>query len=417
MRILFVTPYVPSRIRARPFNLIKCLSREHAISLVSLLVDDYEHALVKEIEPYCVSVDLVPLSRWQAYTNCLCALPTSTPLRVAYYRSRAFVHRVKEVIQRQGIDLVHGELIKVVPILKAVLAETSIPILYDSVDCSSWFLEQNMHATPDLLKKIFTNSEFRKMRRYERRELVDFDQLIISSPTDRHYLSNLIGEAHKIQVISNSVDTEYFIPQPCSREANTLVFCAKMDYSPNSEGIIYFCKYILPLIWEQLPDVRLKIVGNNAPSTVLALGLDKRITLTGYVQDVRPYLATASIAIAPLLVAAGTQFKILQALAMETPIVTMPRCSHALGTQDSVHLLVAEEPQAYANAVLKLLAMPRFAQQLASAGRQFVIEHYSWSSTAHTLNELYQSLVMKKHTDDLVSNQPSPYREIKGSIV
>ena len=119
MRILFVTPYVPSRIRTRPFNLIKSLSATHDISLVALLVQDYERAMVKDVERYCASVDLVPLPKWQAYTNCLRALPTLTPLRVAYYRSPAFVERIKEVIYRQKIDVVHGELIKVVPALKA----------------------------------------------------------------------------------------------------------------------------------------------------------------------------------------------------------------------------------------------------------------------------------------------------------
>src|SRR5437588_46146 len=117
MRILFVTPYVPSRIRVRPFNLIKSLSAMHEISLVSLLVEDYERALVSEVEPYCVSVDLVSLPKWRAYANCLLALTTLTPLRVAYYRSPSFVRRIKEVIDRQNIDLVHGELIKVVPAL------------------------------------------------------------------------------------------------------------------------------------------------------------------------------------------------------------------------------------------------------------------------------------------------------------
>src|SRR5438874_7910430 len=108
MRILFVTPYVPSRIRVRPFNLIKNLSVIHEISLVSLLVEEYEREMVKDVERYCVSVDLVPLSKWQAYTNCLLALPTLTPLRVAYYHSPSFVQCIKEVTRRQNIDVIPG---------------------------------------------------------------------------------------------------------------------------------------------------------------------------------------------------------------------------------------------------------------------------------------------------------------------
>src|SRR2546426_12269597 len=188
VRILFVTPYVPSRIRVRPFNLIKSLSAMHEISLVSLLVEDYERELVKDVEPYCVSIDLVPLPKWQAYANCLLGLPTLTPLRVAYYRSPAFARRLKEVIHRQNIDVVHGELIKVVPALKVVLADANIPILYDSVDCISWLLQQELETTRNPLKKAFVYSELQKMRRYEQRALTDFHQLIITASSDRDYL-------------------------------------------------------------------------------------------------------------------------------------------------------------------------------------------------------------------------------------
>src|SRR6266478_3067916 len=165
MRILFVTPYVPSRIRVRPYNLIKSLSATHEISLVSLLVEEYERAMIKEVEQYCASVDLVPLPKLQAHANCLLALPTLVPLRVAYYHSAAFVERIKEVIHRQHIDVVHGELIKVIPALRAVLADENIPILFDSVDCISWFLQQELETTCNPLKKAFVYSELRKMRR------------------------------------------------------------------------------------------------------------------------------------------------------------------------------------------------------------------------------------------------------------
>jgi sugar transferase (PEP-CTERM/EpsH1 system associated) len=396
MRILFVVPHLPSRIRPRSFNLIKILSAEHDFSLVAQLVDDYERAMVKDIEQYCASVDLVPLPQRQAYANCLRALPTHTPLRVAYYRSSAFVECIKEVIHRQKIDLVHGELIKVVPALKAALADENIPILLDAVDCISWFLEQKMETTRNPFNKAFIYSELQKMRYYEQHELVDFDQLAITARLDREHLGRLTGQPQSIQVVDNGVDTDYFTPLPGPRTAKALVFCAKLDYSPNAQAILYFCKNILPLVWKQDPDVRLTIVGSKPPQSVRALSTDERITVTDYVPDTRPYLGTASVALAPLLVAAGTQNKILEALAMSTPVVTFPSCSRALGTEDGVHLLVAEEPQAYADAILKLLGDPELGQQLGRAGRLFVTEHYTWKAAAQTLNKLYHA-VMANH--------------------
>ena len=395
MRILYVTPYVPSRIRVRPFNLIKQLAKTHDIALVSLVADDYERELIKDIEPYCASVDLVELPKWSAYARCLLALPTAMPLRVAYYRSPAFAQRIKEVVSRQKIDVAHGELIKVVPVLKAALEGEHIPMLFDSVDCISWYLRQTLDTAHNPIKKAFIYTELLKMRRYERKALADFERLVISSPYDREQLGELTGALHKIEVVSNSVDTDYFAASLEARMANTLVFCAKLDYFPNAQAILHCCENILPLIWRERPRTLLSIVGNNPPPVVRALEIDGRITVTGYVPDIRPFLATSAVALAPLLVAAGTQFKVLEALSMGTPMVTTPLCAAALGTEDGVHLLAAdaEESQAFADAVIRLLDDPAYAAQLGKAGQQFVTERYSWASSAEVLKRFYEMIV------------------------
>src|SRR5690348_9317864 len=120
MRILYLTPYVPSRIRVRPFSLIKSLSGSHEISLVSLVCDEYVRKLVHEMAEYGVSVDLVPLPRSRSYTNCLLSLPTSLPLRVAYYASTELEQCARRVIRERSIDVVHGELIKIAPLLQKI---------------------------------------------------------------------------------------------------------------------------------------------------------------------------------------------------------------------------------------------------------------------------------------------------------
>ncbi len=396
MRILYVTPYVPSRIRVRPFNLIKMLSKTHEVVLVSLVADDYERALVKDIEPYCASIDLVELPRWRAYVRCLLALPTPMPLRVAYYRSPAFSRRIKEVMSRQKIDVAHGELIKVVPALTAALENERIPTLFDSVDCISWYLRQMLDTARNPMKKAFIYTELQKMRRYERKALADFDRLVISSARDRERLGELIGSPHRIEVVSNGVDTSFFSAPPDARIADTLVFCAKLDYFPNAQAILHFCEHILPLIWRERPRTCLSIVGNNPPKAVRALAEDERITVTGYVPEIRPYLGKAAVALAPLLVAAGMQLKVLEALSMGTPVVTTPRCAAAVGAEDGVHLLAVEagETRAFADAVIRLLDDPDYAAQLGRAGRQFVMERYSWEGSAEILKGLYDSIAL-----------------------
>lgn len=391
MRILFVTPYVPSRIRVRSYQLIKALSSLHEISLVSLLCDEYEQEMLKDVANYCASVDLVPMPKWRAYANCLRALPTLMPLRVAYYQSPAFVRCLMHVMHRRRIEVVHGELIKVAPALQALCSQASVPVIYDSVDCISSYLQQQYATTHNIAKKIFIYSELQKMYRYEAQSLRVFDHVMITSAYDRELLISLGEEPEHIHVVPNGVDTDYFAPSLTLREADSLVFCAKLDYYPNAQAILMFCRDVLPRIWERRPQVRLTIVGNNPPASVRALSEDARITVTGYVADIRPYLERASVALAPLLVAAGMQNKVLEALAMGTPLVATPVSCRSLQVRDGLHLLIAEGPSAFARAVLHLLENRPLAEHFSAMGRLHVEEHHRWKHAADIVCNLYHA--------------------------
>lgn len=402
MRILYLTPYVPSRIRVRPFNLIKSLSASHEISLVSLVCDEYERTLVHEVAEYCVSVDLVPLPKYHSYMNCLFSLPTSLPLRVAYYKSPELEQCVRRVIRERSIDVVHGELIKVAPLLQKIAKEENVATLFDSVDCISWYLQQQLNTMRNPLRKAFVFSELKKMRRFERAALTSFDHTVITSAHDRDCLASLGAGAQPVTVMPNGVDTEYFTPTASPRQEDTLVFCAKLDYYPNSHAIVRFCRESLPRIWERRPGVRLQLVGNNPPEIVRNLASDERITVTGYVPDIRPYLGSASVALAPLHVTAGVQNKVLEALAMGTPMVATPGSCRSLRVKDGVHLLVAEEDQTFADAVLTLLEDRQLAQKLGWAGRQFVVQNYSWLEAAKNLSALYSEISTVEEQQELV---------------
>ena len=223
------------------------------------------------------------------------------------------------------------------------------------------------------------------MRYYERSCLPALDQVVITSPYDRDCLLKLGKACEHIQVVPNGVDTAYFTPLPVPRESDSLVFCAKMDYYPNAQAMLHFCREVLPLIWKRRPEVRLTIVGNNPPQAIRELKADPRISVTGFVPDIRPYLSRASVALAPLLVTAGIQNKVLEALAMGTPVVATPGSCRSLLVQHERHLLIAEGAQTYARAILRMLENPAFAQQLARAGRDYVEQHYSWEAAASAL--------------------------------
>jgi glycosyltransferase involved in cell wall biosynthesis len=192
--------------------------------------------------------------------------------------------------------------------------------------------------------------------------------------------------------VPNGVDTGYFRFAGETREADSLVFCAKMDYYPNVQAMLVFCRDVLPIIWAQRPQVRLTIVGNNPPPAIRALAEDQRITVTGYVPDIRPYLGRAAVALAPLLVAAGIQNKVLEALAMAVPLVATPAACRALLVEDGVHLLIAEGASLFAEAVLRLLEDRALAERLQRAGRAYVEAHHSWQHAADLLCSMYHAV-------------------------
>jgi sugar transferase (PEP-CTERM/EpsH1 system associated) len=354
--------------------------------------------MAKDVARYCASIDLVPLSGWRAYFHCLRALPGTMPLRVAYYQSSSFVQCLVDVAHTRKIEIVHGELIKVIPALKALKSHVNLPIIYDSVDCISSYLQQRHIFASSPLQRTFIASELKKMQRYEAYALREFDRVLITSEHDRALLSTLItaqegcGGFDHVQVVPNGVDTSYFQPVYEAREDDSLVFCAKMDYYPNVQAMLVFCRDVLPHIWALRPHVRLTIVGNNPPPTVKALAEDQRITVTGYVPDIRPYLGRAAVALAPLLVAAGMQNKVLEALAMATPIVATPASCRALQVKDGVHLLIAEGAAPFAEAILRLLEDRKLAERLQRAGRVYVEAHHSWQHTADLLCSMYHSV-------------------------
>ena len=260
------------------------------------------------------------------------------------------------MIRKQQIDVVHGELIKVVPALQAVLAQESIPCLYDSVDCISSYLEQQYSTVRNPLKKVFVFSELQKMRHYKPRALTNFDKVTITSTHDSNYLMARNKTLQPIQVVSNGVDTTYFRPTFATpREADCWFFCAKLDYFPNAQAIQYFCREVLPLLWQQRPQVRLTIVGSNPPQAIRDLSTDERITVT-VLFPMPPLSRQSHRGLAPLQVAAGMQNKVLEALAMGVPMVATPRACKSLQVKNGIHLLIAEEPQTYAEAI-KLVLM------------------------------------------------------------
>jgi glycosyltransferase involved in cell wall biosynthesis len=188
----------------------------------------------------------------------------------------------------------------------------------------------------------------------------------------------------EVSVVHNGVDSEYFAPMPGLEEPATLVFEGAMSFGPNRAAAVWFCSHVLPLVLAAEPRARLLIVGRDPAPDVQALA-GPAVEVTGFVDDVRPYLARGAVFVAPLVSGAGIKNKILQAWAMARAVVGTTLATGGLRVEPGVNALVADRPEDFCAACVRLFADPRERAALGAAGRATVVEHYSWEAKSREL--------------------------------
>jgi polysaccharide biosynthesis protein PslH len=409
MRILFVVPYVPNLIRVRPYNLIRYLTAAgHKVTVLTLWSNEKERESATALAAHCHRVIALPLPRWQSLWSCLLALPQRWPLQSAYCWQPALA---RELVALAGTgheghspyDIVHVEHLRGARYglhYRQYLAGGA-PIVWDSVDCISHLFRQTAARSKSRLSRSLARLELDRTERYEAWLAGQFDQVLVTSQGDRAALEHLAlryrqhpSPPANVAVLPNGVDLDYFEPgDPGARAAATLVISGKMSYHANVTMVLHFLEAVMPRIWAVRPETRLNIVGKDPSRQLLAAARRPNVTVTGAVADIRPYLQRATIAVAPILYGAGIQNKVLEAMACATPVVATPQAASALPARPGHDLIVAEDPVAFAEGVLSLLAAPERARLFGRNGRCYVEEHHDWTHVAHQLAEAYAGAI------------------------
>jgi glycosyltransferase involved in cell wall biosynthesis len=194
-------------------------------------------------------------------------------------------------------------------------------------------------------------------------------------------------------VLPNGVDLRYFRPMDIARDPATLIFTGKMSYHANLAAALDLTNQVMPRVWAIRSDACLTIAGKDPPRELLALTADPRLTVTGTVPDLRPYLAQATVAVSPIRYGAGIQNKLLEAMAMATPVVSTPQATASLQAQNGRDLWVADTPQTCAEVVLTFLADEGLRQRVGQAGRRYVETCHDWDVAAEQLEQVYQEAI------------------------
>ena len=389
MKLLFITPYVPSRIRVRPFQIIKELAKRHTVHVLALGESDRTRSEgVEEIASAVADLRVIPHSRVRGLAQALVSLPLGVPISAAYCWSRPMRRAVDWELHGERFDLIHVEHLRAAHFLPR---RVEPPTVFDAVDCLTGLFRQMARARKSIPVRTVMKLEAWKLCRYEPRTLRRFNRIVITTDSERDALLDL-DPGLRIDVVPNGVDTSYFSPRGIPRTGKRIIFTGKMSYSPNAEAAAWFAREVFPAVRAALQDAEFVIAGSNPPEKVLALGREPGIRVTGYLDDLRPEMEAASVAVAPMRSAVGIQNKALEAMAMALPVVASPLAARALG-RDVPGLVEAETPDQAAEAVRRLLADPHSAMELGAKAREYVERFFSWQAAVGRLEQVYDELI------------------------
>src|SRR5262245_4432261 len=400
MNILYIChrlPYPPNKgEKIRAFHQLRSLATRHAIHLACLVDDAGDLQHVEALGRYCASIDMIYRPKIGAKLRALRALCTNQPLSVASFYSSALASKIR---QRLAVERVDRIIVFSSAMTVYVQHVSGIPKVMDFVDADSekWRLFADYHPWP--LSWVY-RLEACRLARHEIEVARVFDHAIFVTDRDAHILQERVPD-RPISVIPNGVDLEYFTPpqnKETAPEPPALVFTGMMDYFPNVDAVNYFCHEIFPLVRQVVPAVQFYIVGRNPTQQVRQLSRQPNVIVTGAVPDVRPYLAQARVAVAPLRIARGVQNKILEAMAMGLPVVGTPAAMQGTWATTTDGVRMAESPHAFAHALVTLLGDHALRHQCGLQARHYVQEHHQWDAHNARLEALLREMVVTPAT-------------------
>jgi glycosyltransferase involved in cell wall biosynthesis len=390
MRILFVSPYVPSAIRIRPFAWIRTLAAlGHRVHLVALRPPEDVDLADAPVRAFCEACEIFPLSSARTAINGLLALGSGVPIQAAYSRSRAAEARIRALATSAAFDVVHVEHLR-----GSLLAPHPCPTatVYDAVDCISHLFEQAARLAPGVKQRAIARVDLARTRRFEAAAPFRFDRVTVSSEGEARAFIELAGaEAEeRVRAIPNGVDTDAFAVTR-DDDGATVLFAGKMSYHANEAAALRLARDVMPRVWARRPEARLVIAGKGPSDTLRRLADERpeRMVVTGYVDDLRPFLSRAAVLAAPLVYAAGIQNKVLEAMSSATPVITSSSACASLQASIGRDVIAADTDEEYATAIVGLLDDPRRRVAMGRAGREYVTQHHQWSAMGTRLVDVY----------------------------
>ena len=381
--------------KIRSYNILRELARHNSVTFFSFHAahQNDAHPGLENTFERVVSVPLsLPVSKSRAdMLDYVIRLLSFQPYLITKYCRSEVRHKLRALLQQETYDVIVCDFVSPAGVIPW---NSPIPkvLFTHNVEAVIWRRHYEVATNP--VWKAISWWEWRKMEAAERRYLRLADRVLTVSETDRDAFATFL-DPQKITVIPTGVDVEYFQPMPREEVPDSLVFTGSMDWLPNEDAIIYFVESILPLIKQQHPRVSLEVVGRNPSRKLQSLvETETSVRLTGWVEDIRPFLARGSVCIVPLRIGGGTRLKIFEAMSMGKAVVSTSVGAEGLPVQTGENILLADAPNDFASSVITLLRDSNQRRRLGTAARTLVHENYSWPKVAETFSRVLQDVLI-----------------------
>lgn len=380
MKILFLSAWFPypadNGSRIRVFNLIRQLARAHDVTLLAFSQSDgVRDERIEEMRRYCAGVGVVPRTPFRPNSlRSLAGLFSPRPRSFVDTYSPQMSRMVERVTEREQFDVVVASEIDMAPYATAVDVR---PRILEDLELT--VLREKFETQTQFHRRLRYGLMWWKTRRFTARLLRQFDGCTVVSEGERLDVRRIAPASCPVVVVPNGVDVADYAGDFGPPQRDTLVFPGALTYDANLDAMAFFLAEIFPRVRAERPGARLRITGRTEGVPADQLPLGEGVTLTGYLDDVRPTVAQSWACVVPLRQGAGTRLKILEAMVLGTPVVATSKGAEGLAVTPGEDLLIADDPAAFAAQVVALLGDPAVRDRIRRAGRQLVRERYDWN--------------------------------------
>lgn len=385
MKIIVISPRFPYPLekgdKLRLYYHIKHLSFEHQVVLISLSDNEVKPNDIDHLKDFVTELYLFKLSKFTIAKNLFKAFFSKLPFQVHYFFDKSIKNDIIDIIKKENPDIIYNQLIRTAEYTKYLDYFKVI----DYMDSFSEGMRKRI-KTSFFPLNILYKAEYKRIKRYESDIFTYFQKHLIISEQDKNIFEKKIRE--KLIILPNGVNTQYFTPLKVNKKYD-IGFVGNMGYRPNILATMFLANSILPELKKDNKNIKVLIAGARPAWRVKKLQ-DKNIEVSGWLEDIRIAYSEIKVFVSPIFTGIGQQNKILEAMAMEIPVITTSTVNNAIGAEDGKNILIADNKDEFYYSISKILHDPILDQSIGEEGRRFILENYNWDIQKENILKIFK---------------------------